>query len=206
MNFRERAASVNWSRKLWHLTGGMVIIALAYFLPTPYPFFIALASFFTWVSIESMRRRERWFGRLFFSLSAPFVRGFERRKILGNTWTAFAATILTALFHDPVLLAGAFVGWAFGDPAAEIIGKIVPSKSYFGNEKSVAGTIGCFAVGAIAYAGFFWLLGFEANVMPAAMTVAAAVTLAESFSTSFTINDNFLIPLSSALALSYILV
>jgi dolichol kinase len=206
MTFTERSASINWGRKIWHMTGGLFAIGVAYFVPWPYSFYVALGSFLIWVSIESMRRREPWFGRLFFSLSAPFIRGFERRKIVGNTWLTLSVTIIAAIFHDPVLIAGSVVGWTFGDPAAEIIGKLVPSKAYFGGEKTLAGTLGCFVVSALAFAGFFWATHVGGDILPAALTVAAATTLGETFSTSFTVNDNFMIPLTSALALSFILI
>lgn len=206
MTFRERVLTVNWGRKIWHLTGGLFAVAIAYYLPWPWPFLVAAGSFLLWVTIESMRRREPWFGRLFFSISAPFVRGFERRKLVGNTWLTLAVTIIAAIFHNPVLLAGSMIGWTFGDPAAEIFGKTIPSAKYFDGEKSIAGSIGCFVAAFLAYAGYFQVVGTGGDLFPAALTVAAATTLAEAFSTSFTINDNFMIPLSSALALSYILV
>jgi dolichol kinase len=161
----------------------------------------------TWVTIESLRRREPWFGRLFFSLSAPFVRYYERRRYVGNTWFALGVTILTAIFHDPVLISASLIGWTFGDPAAEIIGRLTPSHKYFGGEKSIAGTLGCFVVSLAAYLAFFRLLGSAGEAWWAiALTGAAATTLAETFSLSFTVNDNFTIPLVTALALSYVLV
>lgn len=207
MNVSVLLAEVNWPRKFWHLVGGLVAIAIPLLVPWPWPFFAALATLLTWVTIESLRRREPWFGRLFFSLSAPFVRHFERRRYVGNTWFALGATILTGIFHDPILVSASLVGWTFGDPAAEIIGRIVQSRPYFGGEKSVVGTLGCFVVSLAAYLVFFRLIGTSGEIFwSAALTGAAATTLAETFSLSFTVNDNFTIPLVTALALSYVLV
>lgn len=196
---------VNWQRKLWHVVGGMVAITLPLLLPWPLPFFIALGVLLTWVTIESMRRREPWFGRLFFTLSSPFVRHYERRKFIGNTWFALAMTIITAIFRDPLLVAAAVVGWTFGDPAAEIIGRAIPSKKFFDGEKTVAGSLGCFFVSALAYWGFFQTLGTGGDILSASLIGAAATTLAEVFSLSFSVNDNFTIPLVTALALSFVL-
>lgn len=206
MTFSERFHDVNWSRKFWHVSGGLIAITIAYLLPWPIPFFVAFATFLWWVSVESMRRREPWFGRLFFSLSAPFVRARERRNVIGNTWSALAMTIIGGLFQDPILLAGSMIGWTFGDPVAEIFGKLIPSTSFFDREKSIAGSLGCFLASAVAYGAFFWIIGTGGDPLSAALTLAATTTLAEAFSTSFTVNDNFMIPLSSALALSYVLV
>jgi dolichol kinase len=167
---------------------------------------VAVVTLLTWVTIESMRRNEPWFGKLFFTLSAPFVRHRERRTIVGNTWMALSATLLTVIFRDPVLIAGALVGWTFGDPAAEITGKLIPSKKYFDGQKSIAGTVGCFLISFAAYVAFFKIVGVGGAIIPGALTVALATTFAETMSLDFTVNDNFTIPLFSALALSYILI
>lgn len=198
--------TVNWTRKLWHVVGGLVTFFVVLYLGWPWTFLAAVATLLTWISIESARRREPWFGRLFFTLSAPFVRHYERRRVVGNTWFALSATLLSVVIRDPIILAAAFIGWTFGDPAAEVFGKLIPSKKYFDDEKSVAGTIACFAVSFLAYLAFFRLLSIGGEITAAAFTGAAATTLAETFSLRFTVNDNFSIPLVSALALSYVLV
>ena len=200
-----RLNSVSWSRKLWHIAGGCIVIALATLVPWPYSFYIASATLLIWISIEAMRRREPWFGKLFFTLSAPFIRSQERRTYIGNTWTALSAAILSGLFRDPLLLAACFIGWTFGDPAAEIVGRLIPSKKFFNGEKSVVGTLACFAVSFAAFYAFFRIMGTGGDVGAAALTGAAATTLAEMFSLSFTVNDNFTIPLVTALALTYII-
>lgn len=205
MDVSHSLASVNWGRKLWHIVGGCFVIALAVLLPWPYSFFASLATLLTWITIEAMRRREPWFGKLFFTLSAPFIRHRERRTYIGNTWTALSVTILSGLFHDPLLLAACFVGWTFGDPAAEIVGRLIPSKKFFSNEKSVAGTIACFLVSAAAFYCFFLATDTHGALLSASLTGAAATTFAETFSLSFTVNDNFTIPLVTALALAFTL-
>ena len=205
MEALKRLGSVSWTRKMWHISGGCVVIALATFVPWPYSFFMAFAVLLAWISVEAMRRREPWFGRLFFTLSAPFIRHYERRTYMGNTWTALSAAVLSGLFKDPFLLAACFVGWTFGDPAAERVGRLIPSKKYFSGEKSIAGTIACFVVSFIAFYAFFRIMGTGGAVVSAALTGAAATTLAETFSLSFTVNDNFTIPLVTALALTYVI-
>lgn len=196
-------ARVNWTRKLWHIVGGCFAISVAALLPWPYPFFVAFATLLIWVTIEAARRREPWFGKLFFTFSAPFIRHHERRTYVGNTWFALSASILAFLFKDPLLLSASIVGWTFGDPAAEVIGKTIPSKKFFDGEKSITGTLGCLIVSFIAYTAFFQLMGTKGDVFVAAAIGAAATTIAEMFSFSFTVNDNFLIPLVTALALSF---
>ncbi len=151
------------------------------------------------------RRREPWFGKLFFTLSAPFIRHFERRTYVGNTWFAFSVTILAFLFKDPLLLSASVIGWTFGDPAAEIAGRLIPSKRFFDDEKSLAGALGCFVVSFTAYLGFFKIMGTGGDIVAASFIGALATTIAEMFSFSFTVNDNFMIPLATALALSFTL-
>jgi len=196
-------ARVNWTRKLWHLVGGCFAIGVAAYLPWPYPFYVAFATLLLWITIEAARRREPWFGKLFFTLSAPFIRHHERRTYVGNTWFAFSASILALLFKDPLLLSASLVGWTFGDPAAEIIGKLIPSKKFFDGEKSLAGIFGCLVISFIAYLTFFRIMGTGGATLAASFNGALAVTLAEAFSLSFTVNDNFTIPLVTALALSF---
>lgn len=202
MSIATSLVHVNWSRKFWHISGGCFAIAIAALLPWPYPFFVASATLLTWITIEALRRREPWFGRLFFTFSAPFIRPFERRTYVGNTWFSFSITILAFLFKDPTLLAASVVGWTFGDPAAEIFGRIIPSKKYFGNEKSIAGSLACFVVSFVMFYLFFKIMGTGGAIVSASLLGAIATTLAESFSLSFSINDNFMIPLVTALALS----
>ncbi len=205
MLFRPHAQSINWSRKLWHIIGGCFAIGVAAYLPWPYPFYVALSTLLLWITIEAARRREPWFGKLFFTLSAPFIRHFERRTYVGNTWFAFSVTILAFLFKDPLLLSASVIGWTFGDPAAEIAGRLIPSKRFFDDEKSLAGALGCFVVSFTAYLGFFKIMGTGGDIVAASFIGALATTIAEMFSFSFTVNDNFMIPLATALALSFTL-
>ena len=57
MTVIQSIASVSWTRKMWHIAGGCIIITIATFVPWPYCFFIAFATLLTWISIEAMRRR-----------------------------------------------------------------------------------------------------------------------------------------------------
>ena len=108
--------------------------------------------------------------------------------------------VITALFKDPLVVSGCLVGWTFGDPAAEIGGRLIRTPRFRGRRKTVAGAAACMLVSMAAYAVFFRQLGVPIDAV-GIIAVSAVTTVGETFSGK--LDDNLTIPILCALTLFY---
>mmetsp|Transcript_2901 Transcript_2901/g.10508 ORF Transcript_2901/g.10508 Transcript_2901/m.10508 type:complete len:324 (+) Transcript_2901:216-1187(+) len=124
----------------------------------------------------------------------------ESRKVYSATWYATCLPILACLFQPMVALVALSV-LGFGDPAASFIGRRYGRLKVCGN-KSLEGSLGFFCASflpALALQQIYY--GCSLSLMEAWPVVAAASVgglLAETFNGPLGLDDNFLIPCSSA--------
>lgn len=181
----------NLARKAIHLA--MTLVPLAgwwrgYWLAFALTGLLLAAS----VLLESARRWWPQVNRLLWQFLPTTFRSWEDRRILGSTWFSIGALAALLLFG---LNAGgaAILFLAWGDPAAELVGRKWGSP---GQQKTVAGSLGC--LGACLIAG---LLAYAASgFRPGALLVGALVaTATERWSPPP--DDNLWVPVLSALVM-----
>ncbi len=195
----QRIASVPWLRKVFHLLSGLYSMYMILQYDRPWPLYQAIAWLAFWTLVEWWRLSNHRFNRSVFRTFRPFFRGEERRRPV-NVWFCAAAVLVTAFVHDPTLAAACFIGWTFGDPTAEVVGRTVRSPRLGLGRKTVAGLVSCFTVTFVAYLLFFGLI--EGGMWWwLSLAGALATTMAEAGSER--ISDNLTIPLACALALSF---
>lgn len=133
--------------------------------------------------------------RIGLSLDSPFLRRhLKERELKRPTGALFyvVSCLLVMLLFDRVTAVASIFVLAFCDPLSAVVGSRWGRPRFFG--KSAEGTIAFFLC-AVAI-----LSCFSFN-MPARLTAAAAATAAEFFSPPF-VDDNFSIPLATAVALT----
>lgn len=148
---------------------------------------MATAILFLLVALEALR--------IGFSLDSPFWRKhLKARELKGPTGAIFYAAsslLVMLLFEKPVAVASIFV-LALCDPASAIVGLKWGKRRFRG--KSAEGT------GTFFLCAFVVLACFSFGI-PVSLVAAAVATAAEFFSSPF-VDDNFSIPLVTALILT----
>lgn len=188
-------------RKLVHLA--LLLIPLIYFQLGKH---LSLALFTSatviFVTLDYFRHKnpaiKNIFMRLFGNLLRP--KEIEENKLCGASWVGISACINFLIFK-PEIAATAFVVLAICDTCAAIIGRSFVSEPFF--EKSLIGSSAFFVSGIIVvitcaiifHQGFwFYLFGFLGLFF---------TTIIEARPSLFKLDDNFTIPLSFALFMSF---
>ncbi len=190
-------------RKLFRMVGLLfpsVYLLSGLLLPPRYdriPVLVILALFVGWmIFLESWRFRNPKVNRWLFDHFKGFTKEKERERLSTTTLFLIAAFLTIAIFDRGVAIP-ALLFLTVGDPVAEIVGvnygrlKILRGKTL---EGTLAGAAACLLAGSPL------LLIDSLGLDPPVLAVgAAAAALTELL--PFPIDDNFTIPLGSALAM-----
>jgi dolichol kinase len=181
-------------RKFFHLTALLYVVGIIYLPRRTYLCILAgaLAAVF---AVEIVRLQvpavNEWFDRRFGGL----FRDQERHRFSGVSWM-LAGVLTTAAMVGPLPMAAASILYlVLGDAVASLIGIRVGGPHWPGSDKRISGSVACFAVClligvAIIRTDYGW---------PGVLIGAAVATILERGFAP--INDNFLIPVGSGLAL-----
>lgn len=181
----------NIGRKIYHLSGGLLFIALYVRLGRTAGLCTLLGFFVLSTVLDLLRLRVRAFNNFMYRHFSLFLRESERGKITGTPWYVLGILCAAAFYDAPVAVyAVAFL--AVGDVSATTIGERWGSVKISG-VKSLQGTI-AFIVAAsaagLAIDSFIYPLG-QGVVLAGAITAAAVELL------PVRINDNLTIPVIS---------
>ncbi len=190
-------------RKLFRMVGLLfpsVYLLSGLLLPPRYdriPVLVILALFVGWmIFLESWRFRNPKVNRWLFDHFKGFTKEKERERLSTTTLFLIAAFLTIAIFDRGVAIP-ALLFLTVGDPVAEIVGvnygrlKILRGKTL---EGTLAGAAACLLAGSPLL--LIDSLGLD---LPVLAVGAAAAALTELL--PFPIDDNFTIPLGSALAM-----
>jgi dolichol kinase len=156
-------------------------------------------------TLEVTRRLSaRWNRFLVDTLFKSIARPHEFHQVNSATWYLLALSLLAPFFSRPAVLSGVLV-LAFGDPAAAWIGRSFGRVKLRG-KKSLEGSLGFVAVGALVVAGY--LLVFHPEIALWRRLLAAGLSsvlgaVAELFSER--VDDNLTVPIVGTLAAALLL-
>ncbi len=145
--------------------------------------------------VETARLRVPAVERALVGLFEGLIRETERKHYSGivHTTTGSLCAMLIAQ-GDPVIVGAAIGALAFGDAAAALVGKAFGRTKIFGGQKSLEGSLACFA------AAFAVAIGV--GVRPgAALAAALAASAVELLPTTGFFNDNLWMPVAAAVVL-----
>ena len=199
-----RLRPTNYLRNAFHVGGGLFGVALVLGL-SAWPWVLVIVAFgfaLAGWTMEISRRRSPAFNekimRVFRKVSHPH----EAHQVNSSTWYASALALL-ALTREPTVMAVGVLVLAFADPAAAVIGRRF-GRIKLVNNRTLEGSLTFAIVGGLASFAILSLAG--GSLLPEyalGLRVAMAVTagllgaVAELFSRR--IDDNFSIPVTSAL-------
>ena len=196
------ARPTNYTRSLFHLGSAALALVLLQFLPGR-GWMIAASAAFARLRLDARRitrRRSPAVNARLMALFAPVAHPHERHGV--NSATYYVTALLLISIFAPLRAAEVgVVVLGLADPAAGLIGRRFGRTRLRAN-RSLEGTLGFVAVGALAAAG--WMAIVHPLPLPvlgllaAVGGVAGAVT--ELFSTR--LDDNFTIPVAVTAAVS----
>jgi acyl phosphate:glycerol-3-phosphate acyltransferase len=181
----------NPGRKIYHLTGGLVLIALYVKLGRVTGLCTLLGVFVFATAVDLLRLRVKAFNDFMYAHMRLFIRDSERSVLTGTPWYALGI-LCAAAFYDAPIAVYAVSFLAIGDVSATTIGERWGTIKISG-VKSLQGTLAFIAAATIAGLVInFYIFPVGAGIVVAGALTAAAVELIP-----VNINDNLTIPLIS---------
>ena len=182
-------------RKLWHILGGLLFPALAFFLPREWLLALLGLAAVILVTWEVLRFTSAGFGRWMNAHLQWVLKSREQYRPTGTTYLVLASLLVfVALDKDVAITSLLFL--ALGDPAAALVGQRFGRLRLGG--KSLAGSLACLAV-CISIG--LLMLETGGGLTPAVVLAgAAAATLAEFL--PLPPDDNLAIPVFSGLVMA----
>ncbi len=190
---------IDWGRKLFHVSGGTLIGTLYLGLGLSQTTALWVLGVFAvpFILLDWLRLTRPGLNRVTHAVFGKIMRSEEKQSLSTASWMFVAAWLTVLLFSREVAALGAiFVG--FADPAASYFGiRFGKAKLPWG--KSLEGTLGSFAVAAVAGIGFCLIFGLT-HMLALALVGAFAAAIAEALPLK-KIDDNFTIPVIASLAM-----
>lgn len=194
----------NYTRNLFHVLNGIVVLAVIELVPRDYLIYPAVCAAISVWFMEGIRRVSPAANARIMRVFGPVAHPYEQHSVNSGTWYVTALLIL-AIMREPMLGAVGVAILGFADPAAALVGRRFGTIKLV-NGRSLEGTFTFFVVGWLAAFGVLAFLHTEVLLAHALLLsgIAALVgALAELFSRR--IDDNLSIPLTAAAAGSLVL-
>jgi dolichol kinase len=195
------ARPANYTRSLFHVASGAFSLALLRLMPGRSSLIAAATAFavLAW-TLEALRRVSPATNDLLMRILSPIAHPRERHHVNSSTWYGTALLILALFFPLRAAEVGVVV-LGLADPAAGFIGRRY-GRTRIRAGRSLEGTLAFVvagAIGALASLAVFYAMPWSSRII-LAMAGAVAGAVAELVSTR--LDDNFTIPLTTAIAVA----
>jgi len=185
------------NRKIYHMLGGMVTPALCLlFSSRPAMVAISFGIMALVLGFEYFRLSNPSFRRWIQVFIPVQIKDSEQNKLAGQGYMQIGYFVVALLFPRRVAIT-AMCFLALGDPLAAIVGMSVGRHKIPGTKKSVEGSLACFI--ACLAAGL--LIGYAVLALPVWLAVFGAALATGLELANWRIDDNFLIPVASAVGM-----
>lgn len=195
----KQRTEIHWARKIWHM--GMVFAMFLFwvYMPTETSKTILLIAWVAFVPIDFLRQTSPPLNEWLVHAFKPIMRQTEVNRLAGTTYLITGALVVVYLAPRPVTsLTLLFL--AFADPLASYVGIRFGRDKLMGH-KSLQGTIGAYVVCVIA--SFLYLFSMNQSldrVIVFSLIAGAVGALAELIPIG-KLDDNFSLPVLSAIGL-----
>lgn len=195
----KKRSDLHWARKIWHMGTVSFMFLVWVCAPEKWSLGLLMAGWILFVPIDFLR--QSWPGLNDWLVHAfkPILRQSEVNRIAGTTYLLTGAIVVAFLFPRPVVsLTLLFL--AFADPLASYVGISYGRDKIFG-QKSLQGFLAAYAVCSILSLTYLLLLNFTPNRVIIFSVFAGAVGALAELIPIGKIDDNFTLPVLSALGL-----
>lgn len=198
-DFKKRS-DIHWARKIWHISGVLVIFILFQFLPlTMSKYLIALGTAL-FVCIDIIRKRNSHINTFFVHYFKPIMRQHEVNNLAGTTYL-FIGVMILILFFSPLVISLSLLFLAFADPFASYFGIRFGKDKIYGN-KTIQGFMAAFLICASLTVVYLYLYDFSLDrVILVGLLAGVLGALAELIPIA-KLDDNLTIPIVSGLGLT----
>lgn len=199
MNFKKRS-DIHWARKIWHISGVVLIFLLFQILPTNFSKFLVVLGAILFVSMDILRKNNKNVNTFFIYYFKPIMRQHEINHLAGTTYL-FLGVMILVLFFNPLVVSLSLLFLAFADPFASYFGLRFGRDKIYG-DKTIQGFFAAFLICAgltILYLIYHDLL--LDRVILVAVLAGIIGALAELVPIA-KLDDNLTIPIVSGLGLS----
>jgi dolichol kinase len=201
--------ATNYTRSIFHVCSALFAVAMLRFLPSRAAIVgVSAAAAVAGWTMEWARRRSPAVNERLMAVFAPVAHPHERHGINSSTWYC-TALLLLGLFAPLRAAEVGIVVLGIADPAAGLIGRRF-GKTRLRANRSLEGTLGFVAVGALAAGVWLHLAPITVLGVASPLALPVVVTLAvvggvvgaltELLSTR--LDDNFTIPVAVAAAVA----
>ena len=195
------ARPANATRSLFHVASGAMSLALLRLMPGRSSLIAAATGFaiLAW-SLEGLRRVSPAINNLLMRILSPIAHPRERHHVNSSTWYGTALLILALFFPLRAAEVGVVV-LALADPAAGLIGRRF-GRIRIRAGRSLEGTLAFVvagSIGALTSLAVFHAMPWSSRII---LAVAGAVAGAVAELVSTRLDDNFTIPLTTAIAVT----
>ncbi len=181
-------------RKMFH--GGAALFFPLLYLYAPIDekdvIMLALVTTFLWAGIDITRLFIPAVQSCVTNLVGSLMKEREKRSLTGATWMLFAVTIVFLFFDKKIAVSALLIG-AIGDPVASVVGKRF-GRIRYKNGRSFEGSSAFVMAGSLAVYFVVGLTFAQSLLAGVAGAFAEAVL-------PISIDDNFTVPLASAITL-----
>jgi len=188
-------------RKFYHFMMGMICFSLyAFFIEKETAILLLALIGGPLVVLDFLRLKNPEMNDVALRLFGKIMRREELRSVSGNSFFVIGLLAIVAFFPKPIVLLSVLY-LAIGDPIAAVIGSLYGRHKLIG-KKSVEGALAnwfCTSLATLAMGVAYFGFSMEKSFLLAVVGGCVSV-LAELFPTP--IDDNFTIPVASALILS----
>ncbi len=188
-------------RKFWHCgMGAFMACCYAFGLSKTGSIVILTVSFVFFMTMEIMRLKFSKFNELAIKLWGPVMRTNEVNRMSGTPFYVGSVLLSVAVFPKPIAILS-ILFLAVGDPISSIFGILWGDRGIrFANGKSLIGTVAGMGICTLMTMIYFWVVDVP-FLQAALIALSGGIAGGGAEMLPLEIDDNFVIPLVSGLAL-----
>lgn len=200
--------AIQMPRKRLHFVAAIVAFIIAYYVPYPYRVIVAGSLFIAMLIVDSIRLRDPHREEYSKGVWEECLRPNEKHTFTGSFWLTLGFLGISFIPEKEIVcLAVIYVG--FADPMADITGNISLTPSFTPvSKKTIGGSLGFFFTALGLSLLVLKFLFFHPQWLEIAFIGSFFATFIEALEIKILghlINDNFLVPIASAVLLKYLL-
>lgn len=195
-----RRTEIHWARKIWHMSSVFLMFVFWTLAPTEVSKIVLVVAFIAFVPVDFLRQTRPGLNDWLLTALRPIIRQNEVHKLAGTTYL-ITGVMLVAFVAAREVTSLTLLFLAFADPLASYVG-IRFGRDKLMNNKSLQGTIAAYVVCVVL--SFLFVMAMNERLDRAIVfsLVAGAVGALAELVPVAKLDDNFTLPVFSALGLS----